>query len=523
MSVDEFEAAIETAKRMEKKIMEYSPYEGEIELEQTMDMEPVEFVDLSYQELLNEYGRAQKILSTRRMGIYAGDEMEAAKVSAESAEVESKLKAMTDRTLKQAEEVAKEPTVDIEKLEAAPREEAPAEPQAPAIELEKPSAGPGIELERKGPEIELERPAPEPEIEFEKPAEAAPEEREIEIPEPEAAREMPEPKAPRPEAPAPMAKPSPPPALRGKTPTQAADERYQKMEEQIRKTLGEKPDELALKKKMLELTKQLFKEKSHNKRAEIKVQITVLKNMLVQLKEGGKPAGRGKKDQTYSSLFQTMLNTQQAEVAQTKDKVVNTYNQKVEEIKKKFYEDLSGADDPAKRKEVYEQFVFNVTQLVEQLPKVIEEQEEFMRGKHVQELVKLTESIADRDKKTLALVDERLNYVSTSYTKEFGSIKRIVGGQIDTLIEVTGADIFKEPEEKKEDKAAKDREIVKEINDTDEGTLLYFLHSNDADYYRKYERKQISKAEAIEKARALMAKDRGLGAAAVKKYFKVED
>jgi hypothetical protein len=49
--------------------------------------------------------------------------------------------------------------------------------------------------------------------------------------------------------------------------------------------------------------------------------------------------------------------------------------------------------------------------------------------------------------------------------------------------------------------------------------LLYFLHSNDADYYRKYERKQISKAEAICKARALMAKDRGLGDAAVKKYF----
>ncbi len=519
MSVDEFEAAIESAKRIEKKIMEYSPYEGDIELEQTMDMEPVEYVDLSYQELLNEYNRSQKILSTRKMGIYAGSGEEEAKVSAKSAEVESKLKAMTDRTLKQAEKVAQEPTIEIEKLDEQPKEEMAPPSAAPPIELEKPTAA---------PEIELEKPTPAPEIELERAEPEMPELKEIEIPEsPEQAQlEMPEPAAPEPAAPAepaPLAKPSPPPALRGKTPSQAVDERYQRMEEQIRSMLGEKPDELSLKKKMLELTKQLFKEKSYNNRAEIKVQITVLKNMLVQLKAGGKAAGKSKKDETYSNLFQTMLSTQQAEVAQTKDKVVNKYNQKVEEIKKKFYEELSGADETPKRKEVYEGFVFNVTQLVEQLPNVIKEQEEFMRSKHVGELVKLTESIADKDKKTLGLVDERLSHVSTNYTKEFGSIKRIIGGQIDTLIEVTGADIFKEPEEDKEGKAVKDREMVKEINETDEGTLLYFLHSNDTEYYKKYERKQISKAEAICKARALMAKDRGLGDAAVKKYFSQVD
>jgi hypothetical protein len=516
MSVDEFEAAIESAKRMEKKIMEYSPYAGEIELEQTMDMEPVEFVDLTYQELLNEYNRSQKILSTRRMGIYATGEQEEAKVSAESAEVESKLKAMTDKTLKQAEEVAKEPTIEMERPAEAPMEEIPSEPAAPEIEFEKPDTGPEIEFEKPEPvrkqvqepgEIEI------PEIEQPEPAK--------EMPQP---AEEPEPKAPEPLAPVepaarPMAKPSPPPALRGKTPSQAADERYQRMEDQIRSMLGEKPDELELKKKMLELTKQLFKEKSYNKRAEIKVQITVLKNMLVQVKEGGKPSGRGKKDETYSNLFQTMLATEQAEVAQTKDKVVNTYNKKVEEVKKKFYEELSAADASEKRKEVYESFVFNVTQLVEQLPAVIAEQEEFVRNKHIGELEKLKSSVQDKDKKTLGLVEERLEYVTNNYTKEFGAIKRIVGSQIDTLIEVTGADIFKEPEEKKTDKAATDREIVKDINETDEGTLLYFLHSNDADYYRKYERKQISKAEAICKARALMAKDRGLGDAAVKKYF----
>jgi hypothetical protein len=528
MSVDEFEAAIESAKKLEKKIMEYSPYEGNIELEQTMDMEPAEYVDLSYKDLANEYIRAQKILSTRSMGIYATGKREGAKVSAESAEVENKLRAMTDRTLKQVEKVAEEAEIELEKpVQAEP--EPLAGPEIPPIEFEKETAD-------STPPIEFEK-EPTPEIELEKPVEKKP--KEIEVPEPikmeepeqitpEEPAEAPKPglpKKPAPEVEVPLQPETKaaPPALRGKTPAQAADERYQRMEEQIRATLGQKPDELTLKKKMLELTKQLFKEKSHNRRAEIKVQITVLKNMLVQVKEG-KAVGKGRKDDTYSNLFQTMLSTQQAEVAQTKDKIVNTYNEKVEEIKKRFYEELSVADEPAKRKEVYEKFVFNVTQLVEQLPGVVKEQEEFARKKHVAELEKLIQSVKNKDKKTLGLVEERMAYVSDSYTKEFGSVKRIVGGQIDTLIEVTGADIFKEPTaEEKADKAAKDREIVKEINDTDEGTLLYFLHSNDSDYYRKYERKQISKAEAISKAKALMAKDRGLGDAAVKKYFNQED
>lgn len=507
MSADEFEAAIDSAKRLEKKVIEYSPYEGEIELEQTLDMEPAEFEDLGYADLLNEYSRAQKILSTRKMGIYAKGEMEEAPVSAESAEVESKLKAMTVSTLKEAEEVKKEPEIELERVEQRPPEPQEEVAAPPAIELERPSPAPEIELEREAPQ-------PEPR-EIELPSEElAPEE----APAPEPERPRAEPEVEAPEMPA---KPKAPPALRGKTPAQAADERYQRMEDQIRSTLGEKPDELALKKKMLELTKQLFKEKSHNKRAEIKVQITVLKNMLVQLKEG-KAVGKGKKDETYSNLFQTMLSTQQAEVAEAKDKIVNTYNQKVDEIKAEFYEELSVADQPEKRKEVYENFVFKVTQLVEKLPQVVKEQEDFARKKHSAELEKLMDSIKTKDKKTYGLAEERLGYVSESYSKDFSSIKRIVGGQIDTLIEVTGADIFKGVEEKK-DQAAMDRDIVKDINETDEGTLLYFLHSNDPDYYRRYERKQISKAEAIHKAKALMAKDRGMSAAAVKKYFNQED
>ena len=53
-------------------------------------------------------------------------------------------------------------------------------------------------------------------------------------------------------------------------------------------------------------------------------------------------------------------------------------------------------------------------------------------------------------------------------------------------------------------------------------TIITFtpkISFNDPDYYKNYERKQISKAEAIFRAKALMAKEKGLSKSMVKKYF----
>ncbi len=510
MSRDEFEAAIESAKKLERKILEYEPFDGEVEIEKSLDLEPSEYIDLTFDDLINEYERSQKILSTRKLGIYASSEK--VQASVESAEVETRLREMTKKTLKQAEKVAAEPSIE---------REAPAPPQAPVKEPE-PSLD--IEIEReKPPEIEFEKPKPikeeiatpekiEPEIEKETPEPAKP----AAAPEPKLA-----PETPREEPEMTNGKKPVPPALMERQ-TTAADERYQRMENEIRTMLGEKPDELSLKKKMLELTKQLFKEKSHNRRAEIKVQITVLKNMLIRAKAGKSMVSKGKKDETYANLFQTLETTQQSEIAQTKDRVIDSYNEKINEIKKKFYSDLSNADDKIKRKEIYEGFVFSVTQIVEQLPDTIKEQREETKKKHLDELGKLRESAA-KDKKTLAKVEERVEQIEQNYEKQFNSIKRILGQEIETLIEVTGTEIFKKPEEKAKDKEAKIHEVVKEINSTDEGTLLYFLHTNDSEYYRSYERKQISKAEALCKAKSLMAKEKGLSKASVKKYFSEVD
>ncbi|MCI0503129.1 hypothetical protein L0Y65_00285 [Candidatus Micrarchaeota archaeon] len=531
---DEFEGAIEEAKRLEKKQMEYAPYKGDIAIERTLDLEPREYVDLAYPDMLNMYERSQKIISTANMGILAaggagaegapeaaGAETRAPK--AETGEVETKLLQMTAETLKTAEEVGKEPIA----IEKPPEEARPEEPKAvEAVEFESREAPGGIEIEREAPKPEAGPPPPE----------AAPEATE-EKGGAEHAAEAPRP----PEAPRTRAAPEPsveapaekriivaavPPALR-ESPDKAATKRYDQMEEQIRAAVGEKADEMTLKKKMLDLTKQLFKEKVTSRREEIKLQITVLKNMLAGQQAGGAGGARqapgakkvGAQAEAHMKLLDAMLSTQQAELAQTKDSIIDSYNKQVAEIKKKFYDQISTTEDASARKKTFESFVFSVESLVEQLPDVLRKYREFTGKKHAAELEKIRDSLAPEEKETRGRVEERLEYVNSKYDLEFTAVKGIVGRQIENLIEVAGTEIFKKPEETPKEAEAKAYDLVKEINETDEGTLLYFLHSKDPDYYKRYERKQLAKAEAIFKAKELMAKDKGLNDAMVKKYF----
>ena len=499
-----FEGAIEEAKKLEKKIVEYAPYSGEVYIEKTLDLEPREYVDLAYPDMINMYERVQKIISATGMGILAEKGAPQAEVTAETGEVETKLREMTGESLKQAEEVGKEPIVIEKEMAPAPEPEKPPEPSL------------AIEFETKPAEEVSAPPRKEIELEEEKPSEAGKEAEAEKAPPAPAPEEKPEARVEK------KVIVAVPPALR-ETPDQAASKRYEQMQEQIKSVVGERADEATIKKKMLELTKQLFKEKSFNKREEIKVQITALKNMLASAQAGpakapGAAARKGV-NETNVKLFDSMLDTHQAEIAQTKDNITDSYNKQIASIKKKFYEDLSATEDPAKRKQIFESFVFSVTSLVEQLPEVIKRYNDFTSKKHKAELEKLRASLKPEEKELESRVKERLAYTAKGYEREFSSVKGIVGRDIENLIEVAGNEIFKKPEEKPKESEEKVYETVKEINETDEGTLLYFLHNKDPDYYKRYERKMLSKSEAIFKAKELMAKEKGMSEAVVKKYF----
>jgi hypothetical protein len=164
-----------------------------------------------------------------------------------------------------------------------------------------------------------------------------------------------------------------------------------------------------------------------------------------------------------------------------------------------------------------------VTSLVEQLPEVITKYKEFTSKKHGAELQQLQGSLGSDEKDAMKAVVTRLDTIQPRYEQEFASVKGIIAHHIDNLIEITGSEIMKGGSDKPATKAGvkegKEYEIVKEINEMDEGTLLYFLHTNDPETYKKYERKLISKAEALFKGKELIARTKGLSEGMVKRYF----
>jgi len=562
-----FETAAEEAKRLERKVVSYAPYKGKGEIAATIDLEPKDYVDLTYPDLLNMYERTEKILSTMGMLSAAAGAAampgEGAPVapSAKSTEVESKLKEITSQSLQRAEEMGKEPLAMMPPLQKSAEE---ARPEAGRVEIEKEPAKMEIEFEERAAketihlEKEAEKPlihVPEKEIEPEKAAETREEEKEVGIEEKpveeekrmeeawKAERIKPEMRPERPEVVIPQAVetgilPSPgqplekrmimaavPPALR-ESPDEAATKRYDKIEEQIMATLGGATDEVTLKKRMLDLTKELFKEKSINRREQIKLEITVLKNMLTHAQEGGAGKRKARKDATadaHGHVLETIISSQQAEISQTKDTIIDSYKKQIAQTKSKFYSELSSLDNPVSRKGALDRFIFSLTSLLEQLPDVIKRYEDFAAKKHMAELEKLCGSLEEGEKDVEKRARERMESVEEGYVSEFGVVKAIIGREIDNLMDAAAMDVLSGAQgagaKAPAGKNAEIRETVDEINRLDDSALLSYLNSKDNDYYKEYEAKQISKAEAVMRAKALIGKEKGLLKDIIDKYF----
>lgn len=517
--------------RLEKKIEKYAAYSGEVDVGAKVDFSPADMVGMTYGDLRNLYDRTQKIIGAQSMQMLAAKgtaEAAPAVSTARAEEVESRIREMST----EAKEMADKMSEEMKKPEAAapPAQQAEA-PAHETIEFETVSAD-----EKKAA---MERPAREDDLErevfapgAEKAEEEARREEAVHTEKPAAPPHAPPAHAPPAHMP-PAHAPEPedkaekkvivaiPPVLR-ENPAEAADRKYSEMEGKVREVLGEKVNEAELKKKMLELTKQLFKEKSVHRREEIKAEIAVLKNMLAGKSMRDMPT-KGKKvteSMAHSQLFDTLLGSQATEMAATKDnKIVAPFREQIEGAKKAFHEKMLEEKDEAKRKHIYESFVFTLTSLGEQVPAVVDKYQDFLVKKHVAEIEKLLGSLDKKETDTMAEVNGRIEKIRTTYPRELMSIKEIVMREVDNAIESAGRDVFREEKGGERGKTEQAEDTVFEINDMDEGTLLFYLHAQDREYYKKYEMKGISKAEAILRAKALMAKEKGLSDSMVRKYF----
>ncbi len=505
MEKGDFLGALEEAKRIDKKAIEYKPYSGKMELEKAIDLTPDDYIDFSYNDMVNLYERTSKIISTaeslREYAVKKAGPRAPGVEEKKTEEVVSKLKEITKESLEKAKE--------LEKKEVAAPSEVPPE------ELKKPEIfGGEIEFEKEAEKIEFEK-LPEAKA----PPTAKPKKpRAEEVPAkpPEMVEGAPGAGVvPKKEEAAPPL----PPVLR-ESPDEAAARKYDQIEEELSGSLGKKIDEKTIKKKMLELTKELFRTKSINRRQRIKLEITVLKNMITR---GKKKAVKGKKklseEEAHKQLFETIVNTQKTEVAANKDTVVENYKKKIAGLRSAFYEEMEKVESEGERKKTYERFVMSLTELIEQLPRTLGEYEEFSTKKHLAEMKRLKSSLGKQEKSTLRKVEERTEEIESTYHDAYNAVKRILAKDVDSLIELVGKKLLKKEGEVVPEEELKVDEIVNEINSTDEGTLLYSLHMKDPDYYKQYERKHVSKAEALTKAKVLMAKEKGLSGNITRKYF----
>jgi len=486
------------ARKLEKKALSYKEYDGEVHTEISVDLSPAEFIDMNYTDLLNLYERTQKILSARKMNIYGGTKAAAptpqiAKETARSEEIQTNLEQMSTESQEMAKKIGEEMRKDEERAaegkpesppEVAPPPK-PAEIEFESIPAEEKEKADMEELEEKKSEAP---PIEEKEIHVEVPLEEEPEE------------EKPVEAPPATEEPKPIEKKvivAIPPVLK-QDPNEAARKRFEEIEGKVRGALGEKVSETELKKKMLELTKQLFKEKSVNRREEIKSEITILKNLLSG--KAVKGTGKGKKvtgTMANAQVLDSIVKSQMSEITSTKDKITGPFRKQLESAKKNFYDSIKGADDEEKKKR-YEALVFTLTSLSEQIPEIVEKYEEFLLQKHLAEIEKLRESLGKKEAKTATAAEKRIKEIKKKYPDELSSIRNIVTKEIDNVIESAGREVFvekEEPEEVKEEKeeiakkpAKKEtteenaQDKIFEINEIDEGTLLYFLHAKNKDY-----------------------------------------
>ncbi len=577
-----FEAAVEEAKEIEGSASPYTPYKGKIEFIAALDLNPKEYSECTYNDMIILFERAEKIMKASS-GLIQGPAVGAAKespvmkkeIAIKKQEVESKVKELTSQALTTAQELGKElEKTPMEKreflkppVESKPQEEIEFDILAkPEMELEKELKKEvgltGFEFER---EIEKEKTSPDVfEIEKESPEEKKEEisldileeketgEHEIDLKGNEGeeleteervskkeGKERIEERAKTPKgeenvrpkfvAPkekqilgeaAPEKTPLVPPILRERAEVAAA-KKYGEIEQQILSTLGGEVDETSLKKKMLDLTKELFKEKSMQRREGIKLEITVIKDMLSRKVKAAPKKGVSEKE-ARGRLLETLISMQMTELTATKEKILSTYKNRMDVMKQTFQDEIASIpeDDEKGRKSAYEKLIFGLTAINEQVPGIATKYQDYIAEKHDTEMKKLRSALGKGEERIADETDERIRGIPKEYQEEFSKVKLIVKKQTDALSETSGRVVFKKEKAKSGETMV--AETVGEINDTDEGTLLYYLHTKDPEYYKGYERKHLSKQEAIFRAKEMMAREKGLSDGMVRKYFSSE-
>ena len=444
----EFAEAVEFVRKLEERALEYELPEAHAKPKRRIEFSPQEYSDMSYAEALNLYGRVEKVIAGSAMlqkEIYG--------VQPEAARSEPEVPVVV-------------PAAVVPRREAAPPRAEVARPAAPAHVPAAPVQGIARE-EKKELEFEEKRPE-EAALEFEKPHEA-PKERpmEIEIAPMEAPRPPEEEKKPakRPGA-APEVSLRIPPVLMT-SPTESAMDTVEKLEKQFGSEVkaGGKVNKEDAKKRMLELTRELFREKSVDRREEIKKEIVGLKSILSEAEGKARPK---------ADIISVVRNDQEYEVSSAKKAIGEAYEGALAPLMR-FYDDEAALGRGAEAMPALED---RAAKLREQVANLVGSYEAFLASKHSAEL----EELASRGKGTKDMDALRAELAST-YAAQFAALKNSIWSEIDSAI-------------------SKRKGGTEEMGD--EELLAYLQYEEPVDYQR-YSRGEMTRVQALSEARKKIA------------------
>lgn len=454
----EFAEAVEMVRRLEEKSLEYQPPESAEIAKRRIEFSPQEYSDMGYAEALTLYARVEKVI--------AGSAMLQKEIYGIAPRAEPEVPTVVAAAVVPAREEAP-PRPPEEKIEVEAR--APEPPKAPE-ELE-------IEVEREKPARELEFEEKRPEeaaLEFEKPEAEEPKGRsEIEVRAPEA---------PRPPEEMPVRKKGEPPevSLRippvlSTSPVESAIVEVEKLEKQFSSEVraGGKVNREDAKKRMLELTRELFKEKSVDRREEIKKEIVGLKTILSEGEGKAKPK---------ADIFTVVKNDQEYEVSSAKKAITEAYENAIAPLLKYYDEEAA----LGRGLEAMPALGERAARLREQVANLVRGYEDFLVSKHAAEL----EELAKRGKGAKEM-QERMSQLTSAYSAEFAALKNSVWGEIDGAVA-----------------KRKSGGEGKEAEESDEDLLAYLQGEEPVDYQR-YARGEITRAQALGEARRKLASKKG--------------
>lgn len=297
------------------------------------------------------------------------------------------------------------------------------------------------------------------------------------------------------------------PPLLSVPPEKAAEEKYAEMEEKV-PTAVEKANEGEIKKRMIELTKELFKEKSLNQRQKIKEEIARVREML------SRKADLPKRTVSYAtSLFNAMEVAQKMEIADAKDKLAGEYKENLAKTLNAFSSSLKLTKGDEERKQIYDIFASDLEALRGQVEALSDRYESFFLREHAAELEKLRSAASLKsDKYVMEKAGERAKEIKFTYAAEFLALEDAVRKELSSLAKTKRHEAL-------EARMSEEMEKVLSIVNMKEDELLKYVHARHQDRYYEFEQGKMGKLELLAEARILMAREAEIKKDIINKYF----